>query len=326
MVVRPLLNPLILAALILIPGALAVVAVIRGGLPSQRKAETVVRVALVPLLVFVMALRPMVPNGKARKDALNVDCLFVIDTTLSMWAEDYGDTPISKKTRIGGVQDICGHMLDQMAGSSFAIITFDHRGRVLAPFTEDIRSLDDALDVIMRPTEYYAQGSSLGAPYAKMEQLLESSEKRSDRKTIVVFLSDGEITDDSEFPSYKEFSKYIDGGAVIGLGTTQGATMKDGDGWGSDNIIDPETGKDAISCIDEDNLRQIADDLGVRYVHATKPHDIDDMISRLRTEAAKTLSEREELTLYDDIYWVGAFPLAAVLGWEAWCVIRKRRL
>lgn len=325
MVVRPIFPVLALVACLLLPAALGVVTVMRTGWQGGRKAWAATRIVLIALIAFVMGLRPMVPNGKARSDALNVDCLFVVDTTLSMWAGDYGHA-VGKEARIEGAKNICSHMVNELTGSSFAILTFGNKARVLAPFTQDIRTLEDALDVIMPPSQYAASGSSMSAPIEKMGQLLESAAQRSDRKTIVIFISDGETTDGSELGSYAGLAQYIDGGLVVGVGTEEGATMSTGSGWARGTVKDPETGQDAISKMDEASLRQIADDLGIGYVHAEKPGDVDEMILRLRDEAHETLSEREELTLYDDLYWIGAFPLAGLLAWELYLIVVKRRI
>jgi Ca-activated chloride channel family protein len=217
-------------------------------------------------------------------------------------------------------------MVDQMAGASFAIVTFDHLARVLAPFTEDQQCIDDAIDVIMQPSEGYAQGSSLSAPHDRMAKMLESAAKRGDRTRVVVFLSDGEATDESERVSYADLADLVDDALVVGLGTEGGATMAYEGGWGSGNVQDPETGEDAISTLDEASLQGIADELGGTYVHAERAGDVDGFIQRLRDRAHKGTSEREELTLYDDVYWVGAFPLMALLGWELYQIVVRRRL
>lgn len=326
MLLRPIFPPLVIAIILLLSSAAAVFGIAKAGWNGSRKAGAIARVLLISLIAFVMGIRPMVPNGKARSDALNVDCLFVVDTTLSMWANDYGYAAATKDTRISGARSICSHMVTEMTGASFAIITFGSTGNVLAPFTQDTRTIDDALDVMLPPSESSATGTAMSAPLEKMEQLLKSSDERTDRKTIVVFISDGETTDDSELASYEHLAQYVDGGLVIGLGTKEGATMTTGHGWSKNTVRDPETGGDAISSLDEESLKQIASDLGIKYIHGEKPGDVDETILRLRDDAQEILSEREELTLYDDVYWLGAFPLLGLLGWELYQIIMKRRV
>ena len=95
--------------------------------------------------------------------------------------------------------------------------------------------------------------------YDEMKTMLLSSDNKEGRMTIVLFITDGEITDDSELQSYKELSQYVDGGAVLGYGTDKGGKMLDR--YGS-YIRDPQTYDDAVSKIDEKNLRQIQIHLG----------------------------------------------------------------
>lgn len=326
MVVRPLIPPVVLAIVLTAAAGVAVAAVMRAGWRTRRKAASVARICAIAALAFGMGMRPMVPNGKARADALNVDCLFVVDATLSMWAGDYGGGLV-KETRMDGAREICSHMVDQLTGSSFAIVTFGSQGHVMAPFTQDIRTIEDAIDVLAPPSEHAASGTSLSAPHDRMRQMLESAAKHTDRKTIVVFVSDGESTDGQDVASYADLADLVDGGIVVGTGTAEGATMSTGSGWwGGGTVEDPETGQPAVSCLDEGSLRKVADELGVRYVHAERPGDVDDMLLRLRDEAHEVLSEREELTLYDDLYWVLAIPMAALMGWELHEVVVRRRV
>lgn len=322
MVTRPIFHPILLVAVLAAALAVVVWRTVRAAIPAGAKVGTIARMSAVSILALAMGMRPMLPNGKMATEALDVDCLIVVDTTLSMWAADYGGA----RTRMDGAKEICSHMVDMMGGASFAIVTFDHLARVLAPFTEDQQCIDDAIDVIMQPTEGYAHGSSLSAPHDRMAKMLESAAKRSGRTRVVVFVSDGEITDGSERGSYADLADLSDDALVVGLGTERGGTMAYEGGWGAGRVQDPETGADAISRIDEGNLRGIADDLGGTYVHAERAGDVDGFIQGLRDRSHKVSSEQEELALYDDIYWVFAIPLGALLLWQAVSLVMRRRI
>lgn len=326
MVTRPLVHPILIAIAALVPLALALRQVMSSVGAPRAKAARAGRLSAIVALVAGMAMRPMVPNGRAQVDALDVDCMFVIDTTLSMWADDYSRAGIGRATRMDGAKAIARHMVDAMAGASFSIITFDHTGRVLAPSTQDLRGIDDAIDIIDQPSQWYAQGSSMSSPIPKMELLLQSAQRRSDRKMVVIFISDGEVTDGSEVESYAGLAQYVDDGLVIGLGTEQGGTMDIRGRFSSYVVEDPETGQPAVSRIDEATLTKIADELGIGYVHATSETDVDALLESLRGDARHVPSDREELLLYDDAGWVLAIPAGALLAWEEWSLVRRRRL
>ena len=50
----------------------------------------------------------MIPNGKAKTIADNLDILFVIDTTISMIAEDYDNN----ETRLSAVKKDCEYIIE----------------------------------------------------------------------------------------------------------------------------------------------------------------------------------------------------------------------
>ena len=265
-----------------------------------------VRLFLVLALVFIINLRPMLLGDKADLETRNLDILFVVDTTISMWAEDYD----GNHKRMEAVIEDCEHIMDELSGANFGLIRFDNNAQILAPFTQDSRNVKDAFDTIKAPDEYYARGSDLSVPIVKMQELLKSSEAKEDRKTIVYFISDGEITNEADLVSYEALAGLIDYGAVLGYGTGKGGRMRYSDYGGY--IYDPETENDAVSVIDENNLKKIASDLDVEYIHPLKKEDINPNIAYIKMLARSTVSKGKIETL-DDRYYLFCLPLLVLL-------------
>jgi Ca-activated chloride channel family protein len=113
----------------------------------------------------------------------------------------------------------------------------------------------------------------------------------------------------------------VDGGAVFGYGTTEGARMVEyvgSDGLftsGSPYVFDYEAGAPAISKLDEDNLVAAADELGMPYVHREEPGGLGAMASAL-ADAAPTVSDGARDSPHR-LYWMPALGLLAVLLWQA---------
>ena len=167
-----------------------------------------VRFLLILVLLFVINLRPMLPSaGKHEVVMNNLSVLFVIDNTISMYAEDYN----GKETRMSGVKTDIAYIMEELAGASFGVINFDDTARVLCPFTADTETVDDVISVMTQVNWIYAKGSSLNSPIDRMKEILESTSKREERRIICFFISDGEITDDSKLQSYKSLAKYLSG-------------------------------------------------------------------------------------------------------------------
>ena len=283
-----------------------------------RKIFDIVRVAAVIVLIFIINLRPMTKDFNTDVETKNVDVLFVVDTTISMWAQDYD----GKDPRMEGVIDTASRIMDQLKGSSFALVRFDNRSRILAPFTQDKRSVKDAFDTIKAPDIWYASGTSLNTPYDDMQVLLDSSNQKEDKTTIVFFISDGEITDDSALGSFTELAPLVDGGAVLGFGTESGGRMSDSYGG---YVYDYENYGDAVSRIDEANLRSIAGDLKIDYVHVTSPERIDGIVRSIKASST-TSRGTGRAVLYNDTYYYYAAALLALLALEGYMLIRKGRL
>ena len=182
---------------------------------KKEKYISLLRSTIITLLAILVCLRPMRPTYTSDALLKNVDVLFVLDNTISMYATE------NKQIRMQRVAKDCQYIMHQLSGSNFAMIRFDNTSQILSPFTQDERNITDILSVITYPDTYYASGSSLNTPYKDMESLLISSHKKENRMTVVFFLSDGEITDDSKLMSYQELARYIDHGAVLGYGTTK---------------------------------------------------------------------------------------------------------
>ncbi|MBQ9872038.1 MAG: VWA domain-containing protein [Eubacterium sp.] len=285
------------------------------------KIISILRVSLILVLAFLINLRPAMKRYNAEIELKNIDVLFVVDTTISMWAEDYS----GEKTRMDGVQAACDYIMTELAGSNFALIRYDNRAQILAPFTQDGRSVSDAFSTIRQPDTYYAKGSNLNVPYDDMKDLLISSSKKEERKTIVIFISDGENTDQTPLRSYADLEQYVDGGAVLGFGTTQGGKMQADNGYSRKYIQDPEKGGDALSILNEENLKKIAEDLQVEYINVKAPEELGALTESIKTGSSVRMEETEMITYEDITYYLG-MALAVVLIWEIITLLLQRKL
>ena len=318
MITRPLLPPVVLGIIIAVVFAGVLVAILRRKNSLIKKLVSVFRNLAIFLLIFVILLRPMNRRFDMDLELKNIDVLFVVDTTISMWATDYGNG----RTRIRGVSDNSAYIMQELSGSNFGLIRFDNRSQVLAPFTQDMDNVDDAFATLREPDRYYARGSSPNVVYDDLEKMLESSAAKEDRMTVLFFISDGEITAEGEtLRDFSELSQYVDGGAVLGYGTKEGATMQDANGI----IRDPETHTDAISRIDEDNLRKLSEDLDIDYIHMVDDKNVAYLLETIKSGSVSYVGN-EDAYIYDDTYYWYVIPLAALLLWEMVVVLREGRL
>ncbi|MCR4901349.1 MAG: VWA domain-containing protein [Butyrivibrio sp.] len=296
MITSPMIPVVIMLPVVVLIFVLLAYGAYRYNVTLQKRIAGLTLAALISLTVFCINLRFMKYNPDSEYTRPNLDVLFVVDTTISMWAEDYD----RYDTRMSGARKTCEHIMEELQGSSFCLVTFDDDSRVLMPLTQDAQSISDCLYALTPPSQYVAKGSSLNAPFDNIKRMLEHMGKEDGHSRIVFFISDGEITNEEELISYAELSDMIDGGAVLGFGTDKGATMQDNDGY---DVYDYTTYGKAVSCIDEDNLLQIATDLGVSYIHVNTYSDVDAVIGEALTNAETVTDTREGIENYDDTYF-----------------------
>ncbi len=319
MITKPIIPLFIAVPVLLIVLVLYIIGIFRKSKKLRFKILGVIRITIIVVLAFLSNLRIMDKKFNAQVEMKNLDVLFVVDTTISMWAQDYGGS----HERMEGVQYDAENIIDELSGSNFGLIRFDNRSQILAPFTQDHETVKDAFSTIKEPDINYARGSSLNVCYDDLESLLLSSNAKDERLTILFLITDGEITDESELRSFKELEQYVDAGAVLGYGTKTGGIMEYGS-YGN-RVKDPETGKDAVSKIDEGNLEQLASDLDIDYIHMNNYSNIAYLIESIKNGSSLTI-EKSDSVSYEDTYYYYVIPLIFMLLIELILFIRKGRL
>lgn len=86
-------------------------------------------------------------------------------------------------------------------------------------------------------------------------------------------------------------------------------------------LDDPES-PDALSVIDEDNLRAVATQLGVPYVHRETTGPTAELVAGVDPQQVAA-DGRRLVTAYRPVVWPLALVGAALLGFEAWAAGRS---
>jgi len=283
-----------------------------------------IRQILMVVLIFVINLRPMILTNEVTvlKQKLNCYCIFVIDDTLSMMAEDYnGSNP-----RMDGVKADIEYIADQLPGAKYCLIDFNNDVNLISPFTDDTTYIKSSVNSIYPLPDYHATGTNISVSKDLLKQMSDDAVRMGDGRVIVFFITDGENTDDHRLESFADIAPNIDGGAVMGYGTEDGGQMHYYDELEEEFVLveDKRTYPyvTAISCIDEDNLEQLSDDLGIPYVHMTKTEKIDSILADITGSIDGATEETKEYGYTDTYYWF-VIPLAALIAYEFISVKRR---
>lgn len=288
---------------------------------------------LIVIIMFIMNLRFMIPNGETTAVSLDLSVLFVIDTSVSMKALDYN----GNKERMEGVINDCCYIIDELSGSKFSIITFGDTAQRLIPFTTDSDMAQAEIKAIKLENDFYAKGTSINVVKDVLKKTLKDEQERQNENTkfVVFFITDGEITKEGEsLSSFSEMKTYISEGAVLGYGTTDGGKMVN-------STYEDEPNSDyyykyyydnnykrvtALSKLDEKNLKQISADLGIDYIQMNKQNNINNKLKSIKEQIVNSQSVGDEIKIksYQDIYFYFAIPLVVLLAINF--IIQKRRI
>ncbi len=281
---------------------------------------------LILALLLVITQRPMLKDQDDVSYTLNLDVIFVVDTTVSMNAVD-----VNNGTRIDAVKKSITNIMEELPGSRYAVITYNNDAYLKYPFTTDIAVIDGIINGLKVVDPNYALGSSLSLPSTYMNMLLSSSKKNDEehdekRHRIVFFFGDGELNNSEKIRTnmedYNGLNEMIDNGAVIGVGTTEGAKMiitssvsmnrlVDSAGYLLDNSVNPPV--TAISKMNEENLNTVAQKLDIDYFK------LDDGRIKEKVDEIKNMKDEEEdddQKNDKDIYYYFSFASLILMLYE----------
>lgn len=313
MIFQPVLHPALLLVFLIPIVVLAAIGLGRSSAPSERW-RWVGRIGMAVLLATIL-LRPGLPGGSAETLSANTDVLLVVDTTASSIAEDWGS---DHQPRMNAIKKDIQAVMDHYPGARFGLISFDREAEMRVPITADTTALRSALDGLTPEVTQNSRGTSIGvaAPLLKdaLDLIRNSTEARG---RMVFYFGDGEQTADSTPESFADSAKLTDGGMVLGYGTKQGGKMRQTTGTvdGGEAPYIEYQGQPALSVIDQDNLRTIATELGVKY-ELREPGKKLALPDPPTTTTSGTASTGGHVGTAIELYPYAAGLLAALLGVE----------
>lgn len=299
------------------------------------------RAALAMVTVLILS-GPSVPVTETRPMS-NIEIYLVVDRTGSMAAEDWAGGPDNGGgTRLDGVRQDLTAIRDAFPAARFSIIALDSAAARELPLTSDFDAVTSWINSLQQEPTTKSSGSSLERALPQLTQdLKSSSENTPEAARIVYILSDGEATDDgvgaSEAKaagvSWSQLSAVVDGGAVLGYGTSEGAHMREfevGQTTAPDDepkyITEPGTSQPAVSVPDTKELQTVASDMGLPYFQRTGGSDDVPTKDFTDVNVQEVFSDgRERSNRYTYFTWPLGLAAAVLLIWELAALVRADR-
>lgn len=261
--------------------------------------------------ICVAALQPTLGTLEPTPPSAGVDVLLLVDRTTSMGAADYnGQSP-----RIDGVAADIEALTAGLPGARWAVITFDNRAHLATPWTTDASAVTSLATTMGWREETYGTGSDIAVAAPLAQQVLhEDQTLRPQARRHVVYFGDGEQTAQAQPQSFAALKQLVDSAVVLGYGTEAGGTMRQR--IDVDDLV-TRNGQPQLSRIDQPRLRQLADQLGGRYLHRNAPGGLDPLDS-----PAVGASEQPETT---DLWWIPAIVAVIAMAFELPRAVRESR-
>ena len=284
--------------------------------------KSVINRILIIVILYIISQRPMLLTKSKDStvfDSSMFDITFVIDRTISMNAID-----VNNDTRLNAAKKDCYKIIKSFKDAYFNILVFDKNPEILYPLTKELDIIDALInDMDVVNPNYINNQVSLNVPYEELKNYLETPKRNDEAKKIVFFISDGEInssdTIDLDFSQYRSIAHLIDNGAVLGYGTENGAKMliKQQILQRNSNIVYVDKNgylldgtQTAISKYNGNNLKKLADNMKIQYLHVDNQSVIDNLINNLVDEYKPSDNEKE---LEKDLYYYFSYVLLFLL-------------
>jgi len=260
---------------------------------------------------ILAVMNPRKPGSSDGISRNGIDVVIALDVSKSMLAADL------PPSRLENAKQLIDKLIDKMPDDRIGLVLFAGKAYLQVPLTIDQRSVKMFVDAA-GPDAVPQQGTAISDALTMSAKIFNDTEKRF---KAVILISDGE---DHEPNAVKTADKLTQQGIMIntvGVGTTEGST-----------IIDPSTGenkKDAdgnlvISKLNEEELKQIADETQGVYIHLQNSEEVvNSLISQLSQIAKKPLTNSALLDYKTFYIWLAA-AMFVLLLMENYIPERKR--
>ena len=214
--------------------------------------------ALCLALVVVGLLGPVRGYALVPVATRQIDVVVALDTSRSMLVEDV--TP----NRLERAKAEIGALFDTMQGERVALIAFAGLARNVTPLTRDVSTAQYFLEDL-DPSDNRKGGTDIGAA---LTLALERFDTGAGANQAIVLVTDGEDLTGEGLAAAEEAAKRDIRVHVLGMGTSSGGKVPDGDGG---FVVDPaaEGGPaDVVSKLESTTLRALAEATGGIYLEA----------------------------------------------------------
>ena len=234
-------------------------------------------------LLVVMLARPQMGTRISHEKRTGIETIIAIDISNSMRAKDV------EPSRLERSKMMVENLVDNFTNDKIGLIVFAGDAFVQLPITSDYVSAKMFLSSI-DPSMIQVQGTDIARAIQMATHSFTQEEKIG--KAIII-ITDGEDHEGGAIEAAKEAMKNCMRVYVLGVGSTKGSPIPDGQG----DYMKDNTGQTVMSALNEQMCREVAQAGGGAYIHVEN----NTGAQRLLDEELDKLEKREtESTIYSD--------------------------
>jgi len=256
------------------------------------------RLLLLLLAVILLVLALARPGGnpifvEQEVTQKGVDIMLLIDLSSSMRAIDL--TP----NRMQATKAAVKYFINQISNDRVGLVVFAGSVSLQSPLTQDYRTAKMMIDIIS--TNFLpVDGTAIGDA---IKFALDKIGKKNRKNAVMILLTDGENTKGmAPLDALREAKAAGTRIYTIGVGTTEGAKIPDGEDENGNPQFKMYMGQPVITKLDESLLRRIAKDTGGKYFPAATNESLMSAYAEISRLTKTEHTEKKKKPVYQELY------------------------
>lgn len=263
----------------------------------------------VSLLIVALA-RPQFATETKVKANENNEIIIALDISNSMLAKAQNST----LTRLDYAQKAINDLISNLENEKIGMVVFAGQAIMQVPITHDYSAFKLILNSI-DPSYISAQGTDLTDAINLSVNAFSPIE--NNQKTIII-ISDGEDHEGNVAPAIEKAKQNGIKIYTVGIGSSRGEPI-----YLNGSILKDQNGEVVMSKLNEDILRQIANETDGSYINFTvNSQALKDIYSAVNQTDA---SGKTKVAKFDDKYHYFVFPALLLLIFDFFILIRKNK-
>lgn len=240
---------------------------------------------------IVAVMNPRKPGGEDNITRKGIDVVIALDVSKSMLATDL------EPSRMERAKQLILKLMDKMPNDRIGFVVFAGKAYLQMPITVDHGAA--AMFVSSAGPDAVPQQGTVISDALKMSANAFNSAER--RFKSVVLISDGEDHDENAMQTAKDLAKQGVLIITVGVGSTEGSTITDP--ATGENKKD-ETGNIVISKLNEETLKQVAENTNGIYVRLQRTDDaVNALLKQLSQIERKAFADLSLMNYRTWYFW-----------------------